>query len=103
MRPLFAAVLLATATSVTMVPAAAEPVRDATMAALPQLTALYRELHAAPELSRQEVKSAARMAAEARKAGFTVTTGVGGTGVLWFPDDKYCLVGREIGPEWMEL
>ena len=29
-------------------------------------------------------------------------TVVGGTGVLWFPDDKYCLVGREIGPEWME-
>jgi hippurate hydrolase len=77
MRPLLAATLLATAT-----PAAAEPVRDATTAAMPQLMTLYRELHAAPELSRQEVKTAARMAAEARKAGFTVTEKVGGTGVV---------------------
>jgi len=30
----------------------------------------------------QETRSAARMAAEARRAGFTVTTGVGGTGVV---------------------
>ncbi|GAA0439967.1 amidohydrolase [Microbacterium terregens] len=82
MRPMLAATVLTTALSAAASPAAAEPVRDATMAALPQLTALYRELHAAPELSRQEVKSAARMATEARKAGFTVTEKVGGTGVV---------------------
>ena len=44
--------------------------------------ALYRDLHANPELSMQETRSAARMAEEARRAGFTVTTGVGGTGVV---------------------
>ena len=43
---------------------------------------LYRDLHANPELSMQETRSAARMADEARRAGFTVTTGVGGTGVV---------------------
>ena len=37
--------------------------------------ALYRDFHANPELSMQETRSAARMADEARRAGFTVTTG----------------------------
>ncbi|GAA4037267.1 M20 family metallopeptidase [Sphingomonas rosea] len=46
------------------------------------LMALYRELHAAPELSMQEVKTAARLAPELRKLGFTVTEKVGGTGVV---------------------
>ena len=49
---------------------------------MPNLMALYRDLHANPELSMQETRSAARMAEEARRAGFTVTTGVGGTGVV---------------------
>ncbi len=49
---------------------------------MPSLMTLYRTLHAAPELSGQEVKTSARLADEARKAGFTVTTGVGGTGVV---------------------
>jgi len=49
---------------------------------MPDLLAVYRHLHANPELSMQEVKSAARMAEEARKLGFQVTTGVGGTGVV---------------------
>ena len=41
------------------------------------LMALYRDFHANPELSMQEVKTAAKLAAEARKLGFDVTTGVG--------------------------
>lgn len=49
---------------------------------MPSLMTLYRTLHASPELSTQEVKTSARLADEARKAGFTVTTGVGGTGVV---------------------
>ena len=48
---------------------------------MPDLIAIYREFHANPELSMQETRSAARMAAEARRLGFEVTTGVGGTGV----------------------
>jgi amidohydrolase len=48
----------------------------------PSLMAIYRDLHANPELSMQEVRSAGIMAAEARKAGFTVTEKVGKTGVV---------------------
>ena len=63
-------------------PAAGETVRDAVATDMPSLMAIYRELHANPELSFEEVKSAARMAAEVRKLGFEVTTGVGGHGVV---------------------
>jgi hippurate hydrolase len=63
-------------------PAAADPLADAVRADMPALLTTYRDLHANPELSGEEVKSSARMAAEAKKAGFTVTTGVGGTGVV---------------------
>lgn len=40
---------------------------------LPSLEELYRELHASPELSYHEEKTAARMATEMRKAGFDVS------------------------------
>lgn len=43
---------------------------------------LYRELHAAPELSFHEEKTSARLAAEMRAAGFEVTEKVGGWGVV---------------------
>ena len=43
---------------------------------------LYRELHAAPELSWQEVETARRLATEFRAAGMDVTTGVGTHGVV---------------------
>jgi amidohydrolase len=49
---------------------------------MPDLLAIYRDFHANPELSMQEVKSAAKMAEAARQLGFEVTTGVGGTGVV---------------------
>ncbi len=62
--------------------AAQEPVRDATAAQMPALTALYRDLHANPELAFQEKRSAKLMAEAARKAGFTVTEGVGQTGIV---------------------
>jgi hippurate hydrolase len=63
-------------------PAAADPLADAVKADLPSLLAIYRDLHAHPELSFEEVRSAGIMAAEARKLGFQVTTGVGKTGVV---------------------
>lgn len=63
-------------------PAAADPVRDATQAALPQLMEFYRDFHSNPELSLHETRSAGILAAEARKAGFEVTGKVGGTGVV---------------------
>ncbi|MBX3594868.1 amidohydrolase [Sphingomonas sp.] len=70
------------AAAIAALPAHADSIRDATTKEMPSLMALYRDLHAAPELSQQEVKTAARMAAEARKAGFEVTEKVGGTGVV---------------------
>jgi amidohydrolase len=69
-------------TALIATPANAEAVRDAIAADLPSLMTIYRELHANPELSFEEVKSSARMAAETRKLGFEVTTNVGGYGVV---------------------
>jgi hippurate hydrolase len=46
------------------------------------LAALFDHFHRNPELSFMEVKTAARLAAELRDAGFQVTEGVGGTGVV---------------------
>jgi len=43
---------------------------------------LFKHFHANPELSTVENKTAARMAKELNAAGFEVTTGVGGTGVV---------------------
>lgn len=82
---------LAAAAAIALAPAApapapaagpADPLRQAVAADLPSLIALYRDLHAHPELSGQETRTAGILAAEARKAGFTVTPGVGGTGVV---------------------
>lgn len=43
---------------------------------------LYRDLHAHPELSGREHRTAAALAAELRASGLEVTEGVGGTGVV---------------------
>ncbi|MGH6659302.1 MAG: amidohydrolase [Sphingomicrobium sp.] len=63
-------------------PAPAATLNEAIRADMPQLMALYRDLHANPELSMQEVRSPAKLAAEMRKLGFTVTEKVGKTGVV---------------------
>lgn len=63
-------------------PAPADPLADAVKADLPGLIAIYRDLHANPELSFAEKRSAGILAAEAKKLGFQVTTGVGQTGVV---------------------
>ncbi len=47
-----------------------------------ELVSLYRHLHAHPELSYKEVATAARVAEEWKKAGATVTSQVGQTGVV---------------------
>lgn len=49
---------------------------------LASLLKLYRHLHQHPELSLFEKESAARMAKEMGDAGYEVTEGVGGTGVV---------------------
>lgn len=43
---------------------------------------LYRALHREPELSHQEHRTAAAVAERLRRAGLTVHTGIGGTGVV---------------------
>ncbi|CAN5534917.1 M20 family metallopeptidase [soil metagenome] len=48
----------------------------------PALDALYKDLHANPELGFQERRTAALLAAKMRALGFTVTEGVGGTGIV---------------------
>ena len=44
---------------------------------LPSLLTTYKSLHAAPELSHREEKTAALVAGELRKLGFTVTERIG--------------------------
>lgn len=49
---------------------------------LPNIEALYKDIHAHPELSMQETRTAGIAADKLKKAGFDVTTGVGKTGVV---------------------
>jgi amidohydrolase len=48
----------------------------------PNLEALYKDIHAHPELAFQEEKTAAKLAAEMRAIGFDVTEKVGRTGLV---------------------
>ncbi len=63
-------------------PVQADVLRDAVAKDLPSLMEIYRDLHANPELSFQETRTAAKLAAEARRLGFDVTEKVGQTGVV---------------------
>jgi amidohydrolase len=49
---------------------------------LPDLEALYKDVHSHPELSMQETRTAGLAAYRLRAAGYEVTTGVGKTGVV---------------------
>lgn len=49
---------------------------------LPELEALYKDIHRHPELSMQETRTAGIAADHLRTSGFEVTTGVGKTGVV---------------------
>ena len=53
-----------------------------TASELPSLVALYKELHANPELSLHEEQTAARLAKELRGAGLEVTENFGGYGIV---------------------
>ena len=66
------------------------PMSDATSATvlanladlLPDLESVYKDIHAHPELSMQETRTAGIAADRLRAAGYEVTTGVGKTGVV---------------------
>lgn len=74
--------LASVALAACVTPVAAEPVSDSIARDMPGLMAIYRDLHAHPELSYQEMRSARVMADAARKAGFAVTEKVGKTGIV---------------------
>jgi len=59
-----------------------DAVRAKVEAEYPSLFQLYQHLHANPELSLHEEQTAARVAEELKRAGYKVTTGVGGHGLV---------------------
>ncbi|MER6022435.1 amidohydrolase [Streptomyces anulatus] len=61
---------------------AVTPVLDRLNQIHPRLEALYKDLHAHPELSFAETRTAGVVAADLARLGFEVTSGVGGTGVV---------------------
>jgi hippurate hydrolase len=63
-------------------PATASTLADSIRADMPQLMALYRDIHEHPELSMQEVRTPAKVTPAMRKLGFEVTEHVGKTGVV---------------------
>src|SRR5687767_13169203 len=74
--------LLLAAPTMLATPPSATTLSEAHQTDLPALMTVYRDLHTNPELSMQEVRSPAKLAAEARKLGLTVTEKVGKTGVV---------------------
>jgi hippurate hydrolase len=63
-------------------PSVSERLKAAAAAEYPSLEKLYRELHAHPELSFREEKTAERVAGELRRLGLEVTPHVGGHGLV---------------------
>jgi len=59
-----------------------EPVLANLDSLLPDLEAIYRDIHSHPELSMQENRTAGVAADSLRAAGYEVTTGIGETGVV---------------------
>lgn len=85
LRPLSVAALLAIAASAHAQPAAlpqASAITPLVDGMYPKLEAIYKDLHANPELAFKETRTAARLAAEMRAIGFEVTEKVGGTGIV---------------------
>src|ERR1035441_123989 len=58
-------------------PSARDDLRPLADRDLPSLIAIYRDLHAHPELSHHEERTSALLAGELRKAGYTVTEHLG--------------------------
>ena len=82
MRNIMKLGLLAAASMLAVSPVQADGLKEAISSDLTSLMKIYRDLHSNPELSGEEVRTAMKLAAEARRLGFTVTEKVGGTGVV---------------------
>jgi hippurate hydrolase len=63
-------------------PSTAATLQESIRADMPMLLDLYRDLHANPELSMEEVRTPALIAPKMRQLGFQVTEHVGKTGVV---------------------
>ncbi|RQS07304.1 M20 family metallopeptidase [Burkholderia sp. Bp8998] len=63
-------------------PALVEATKDSIESLLPELEAIYKDLHEHPELSMQEVRTARIAADYLENVGYDVTRGVGVTGVV---------------------
>src|SRR3984957_18599227 len=87
-KPLLASVALCAAAALSPVHAELDVVKlkaaieTSVEADYPKLDALYKEIHAHPEIAFQEVNTAARLATEMRALGFDVTEKVGKTGLV---------------------
>ncbi len=57
-------------------------ITDSVKEQLPSLVEFYHDLHAHPELSLRESKTAKKLSDEMQRLGFEVTQGVGGTGIV---------------------
>ncbi|HVY93672.1 MAG TPA: amidohydrolase [Bryobacteraceae bacterium] len=60
-----------------VLPVSAQDLKTFVNSQVPSLVDIYKDLHSHPELSHQEVRTSALVAAELRKAGYTVTEHVG--------------------------
>ncbi len=77
------ATLASSAPSVAEVPTAlVAQARAAIEADTPRLMAMFKDIHQNPELGFMETRTAAIVADELKALGFTVMTGIGGTGVV---------------------
>ena len=74
--------LLAAAAIAFATPGSAATISDSIRSDMPMLMTLYRDMHANPELSMQEVRTPAKLAPEMRKLGFEVTEHIGKTGLV---------------------
>ena len=81
-RPLLALAVLAPLSLLAAPPAVRDTVAARIAADYPALDAFYKDLHLNPELSLMEERTAAKVAAELRAAGYEVTTQFGGHGVV---------------------
>jgi hippurate hydrolase len=62
--------------------ALADTLTESVKQQMPQLMSVYQDLHQHPELSSEEVKTAKKLAKQAKALGFQVTEQFGGTGVV---------------------
>ncbi len=83
MNPLIAALLSAALVQIVHADGdVPKPIGERVAKEFPALLDLYKHLHAHPEISFQEAKTAQRMAEELDKLGFAVSRNVGGHGVV---------------------